>query len=203
MALRDLLAAEINDGRIAAERAAHGQSMTGFSGRHTEIDPRTLYGGIADLPAAPSMPEPIPDDMRARPLLDDPLLTGLRKAEPAKRIRFGANAQRLAFPNRPGFRRYWVNDDPGRVAMAKKGGYAHVMDPEQPGVPMALVTDKTQQGGRRSYLMEIPMEWYQEDMAAAQAERDKAMSDIKYGRAGPGSEDNRYVPKQGIKIQGV
>ena len=124
---------------------------------------------------------------------------------PARRQRerkpFGALEQRMVAPQRPGYYRYWFNDDPGRIVRAKEAGYEHVMDDDN-GQPISRVVGRSaQHGGLLAYLMEIPQTWYDEDMAAQQAERDAKMREIREGKLGAAREDNRYVPTQGIKVE--
>ena len=121
------------------------------------------------------------------------------RAEMPERKPFGTSEQILAYPKRPGYRRYWANDRPGRIARFKEAGYTHVMDAN--GQPVARTTDVVDGRGRASYLMEIPMKWYQQDMAAQQEELKGRLDDIRTGKAGPGSSDNRYIPQQGIRIK--
>jgi hypothetical protein len=72
------------------------------------------------------------------------------------------------------------------------------MDPDRPGEVTCIVTDKADGRGRSSYLMEIPMECYQDDMAEQADAHNRLMSDIRDGRAGPGADDNRYVKQISI-----
>ena len=202
MALRDSLASEANDARAAAAMAAAGRSQTGFSGRHTEMpadgpiagrlvdQPRVLrMGTAADLgPDAPlRQPEP-------------PLIRRHAPME-GERVPFEDTELKMAWPGRPGFRRYWFNDTPGRIARARRAGYAHVIDPET-GQHAEIISDRTGPSGRRSYLMELPMKFYQEDMAANAQKLAGRLDDIRNGRAGPGASDNRYIPSSGIQIVG-
>lgn len=116
---------------------------------------------------------------------------------PVNRKPFGAHEQRLAAPNRPGYFRYWFNDEPGRIERAIEAGYDHVKDAD--GRPINRVVGKTGAGsGLIAYLMECPEEFYNEDMAAAQQERDATMAAIR--RGDHKSPDNAYVPQQGIRI---
>ena len=120
---------------------------------------------------------------------------------PAQRPRkpFGTLEQKMVAPERPGYRRYWFNDDPGRVDRAKGAGYEHVLDAK--GAPVSMVVGRSDaQKGLQAFLMEIPIEWYEEDMATQQAERDLKMRDIQEGKLGETKGDNRYIPSQGIKV---
>ena len=207
MAIRDILAQETDDNRRAAEAAAQGRSLTGLSGRHTDIESRfatgdTLFGGKAAEPiAAERVERPKVQSAPIGDRDDDPMLRERRAAPTVERQPFGAQEQVLAYPPRAEYRRYWFNDIPGRIQRALKAGYAHVRDPET-GENIARITDRTEGRGRSSYLMEIPVEWYQQDMARQAAELDRRLHDIKTGKAGPGSDDNRYIPQQGISITG-
>lgn len=117
---------------------------------------------------------------------------------PRDRKPFGAMEQRMLYPERAGYHRHWFNDTPGRIARAQEAGYEHVTEN---GKNVSRVVGRAEGGGGLiAYLMEIPEEWYSEDMAAQQSERDRMMAEIRAGRRGEQPGDNRYVPEQGIKI---
>jgi hypothetical protein len=188
-AIRDLLAGEAADAARATQAALTGRSQTGLSGHHEEIQ-QPIRGAL------PAAPKPI---QRGG---DAPAPERLRQPEmPPNREPFGDAELQLAFPARPGFRNYWFNDTPGRIARAKRAGYAHVIDPETQE-PVCRVVDTVDGKGRNGYLMEIPIEWYQADMGASAERLERRLNDIRNGRAGPGAEDNRYIPRQGITIKG-
>jgi len=193
MALRDMLSSETSDAFAAADNALRGRSTTGFSGIHTEIE-RPVAGKLVERPGIQRVG---PDG----PATDLPPLPRRAPIEPDDRVPFGAEELQLAWPARPGYRNYWFNDTPGRIVRAKKAGYSHVVDPAT-GEPASLVTDRTDTRGRRSYLMEIPIEWYYSDMARQADVLERRLNDIRNGRAGPGAQDNRYIPSQGISITG-
>ena len=93
---------------------------------------------------------------------------------------FGSTDQKLAWPPRPGYHQHWFNDDPGRVFAAKEAGYEHVQD--HAGRPVSRVVGTAAGGGPLlGYLMEISLEWYQEDMARQQRLVDDKMNAIKRG----------------------
>jgi hypothetical protein len=130
---------------------------------------------------------------------------------PKPRRPFGINENKFDFPERPGFHNHIFNDLPGRVERAKEAGYAHVLDKE--GKPVKLIVDKGSDGrGMNGYLMEIPREWYEEDMALVQRESDKVDQAILRGRRparndselqgaeAEASADHSYIPKSGIRI---
>jgi hypothetical protein len=206
MAIRDILAAETDDNRRAAEAAAQGRSLTGLSGRHTDIESRfatgdALFGGKAAEPIAAERVE------RARVQSapgsdrdDDPMLRTRHVPRPERKP-FGNLDQKLYWPPIPGYRLYWFNDEPGAIRRAKEAGYDHVLDPDT-AEPVNRVVDRSNGRGRSAYLMKIPREWYEEDMAKQAAELDSRLHDIKTGKAGPGADENRYVPQQGIRITG-
>lgn len=197
--IRDALASEQTDAENAAAAAAAGRSLTGLSGRHSELK-EPLFGervtqrpGMKEIdPAAPMPGE------GAGPSGIPP---GFRMPQAKERVPFGEHEQQLAYPERPGYRNYWFNDTPGRIQRALKAGYAHVIDPNT-GAPMSIITDRTLNGGRASYLMETPRQYYNADMAAAASRLDRRLRDIREGKAGPGASDGRYIPQQGISITG-
>ena len=118
-----------------------------------------------------------------------------------KRRPFGSQTQKLAYEPRVGYHRHWFNDNPGRIEQALEAGYTHVEDKESKKV--ARVVGVNPAGGPlHGFLMEIPQEWYEEDMAqqaAVNAEREAA---IRTGSiAGQPGKDGVYVPEsRGIKI---
>jgi hypothetical protein len=87
---------------------------------------------------------------------------------------FGGREAKLKFPDRPGYHRHWFNDEPGRIIRAQEAGYDHVIDPRN-GKPVSNVVGIGRGGGAlTAFLMEIPEEWYREDMAA----QDQAVIDL-------------------------
>lgn len=135
----------------------------------------------------------------ARQGMPAPKGPGLRNLGGQERVPFGASEQSLAHPPIPGFRLYWANDTPGRITRFKKAGYEHVLDED--GAPLQRCVDtRGGGGGINAYLMKIPLQWYWEDMAAQQAERDRTLTDIKSGRFGDRVGQNQYVPQPGIRV---
>lgn len=160
----------------------------------------------ADAAAVPRSRVPLDENVaRARAIADAQRLANEATPAPARmaagdRQPFGAQEQQLAHPPIPGFRLYWFNDTPGRIGRAKRAGYEHVLDVDT-GEPLNRVVDRTERGAaQKGYLMKIPVQWYYEDMAAAQETRDRNMQSIKEGRHGANVGQNQYVPKQGIVI---
>lgn len=109
---------------------------------------------------------------------------------------FGQHRQKLSYDARPGYHRHWFNDTGSRIGDAENGGYTKVNDKE--GKPVSKIVG-TQEGGERlvAYLMEIPQEWYDEDMAEQQASIDAKEELIKRrGRLEENSDDRGYVPQR-------
>lgn len=115
---------------------------------------------------------------------------------------FGSHMQKLAYEARPGYHRHWFNEIPGRLDKALEAGYAFVLDKEQKRVARPVGVNEGG-GSLMAYLMEIPEEWYKEDMKAEQDGIDDLEDNIRQGadaQGKPGS-DGRYIPATGIKIQ--
>lgn len=141
-----------------------------------------------------------PDYATAEPK-DDPELAETSAApddgRPANFTRrpFGSQLPKLEYPQRRGYRRYWFNDKPGRVARAKEAGYSNVIEDGQP------VVRTVSAGGVKAYLMEIPEHWFREDMRAQQRQIDEIERAIRAGDMKRNDGDNRYVPKDAIKFR--
>ena len=121
------------------------------------------------------------------------------RARPARKP-FGALEQKLAYPDRENSHRHWFNDVPGRIQRAQEAGYEHVKNDE--GKNVSRVVGVAEGGGAlTSFLMEIPEEWYKEDMKAQQQEIDKKEGLIARGELESQQGDGRYVPAQGISIK--
>jgi len=111
-----------------------------------------------------------------------------------KRIPFGQQHARLHYVQRPGFVRRWVNDKPGRIMGAERGGYKHVKDNQ--GNPVKTHAGNHENGSAMTcYLMEIPEQWYQQDFAFKQESVDETDKAIYGGTFKEEAGDNRYVPK--------
>lgn len=120
------------------------------------------------------------------------------------RIPFGNFEQKLAYPNREGYRRYWFNDEPGRIQKALEAGYEHVFDPIQKQNVSRVVGRNESGGSLTAFLMEIPQEWFEEDMAAYQKIIDEKEAGYKRGKvetAGADSQDVFRPEAQGRRIQ--
>lgn len=123
--------------------------------------------------------------------------------KPFVRKPFGGDRYKLAYAQRPGYYRYWFLDDPemiekgrrSKVTEAQEAGYSHVMENGQP------VTCIAGRGGMQLFLMEIPQEWFDEDMKRNERDADEIDAALRGGQIGRKPGDNRYVPKDGIKFQ--
>jgi hypothetical protein len=139
------------------------------------------FGGpSADLAGQP--PEPSP---------------AFQRMSRGQRIPFGVREQKLAWVKVPGFHLHWFNDEPGRVARAQAAGYTHVLSGQGRNVATIVGTDRA---GKplSAFLMKLPQEWYDEDMAALESEQATILAAIKAGQFKSGQ--NAYVPQQGIKV---
>lgn len=170
----------MND-HINAERADATQA--GLRARRAPLDPTVTTERSVAAQAMAAEGTPAPERRRV-----------------VDRKPFGAAEQQLAYPPIAGYRLYWFNDTPGRIARALSAGYEHVADHD--GSPVRRNVGRGENGGGMTgYLMKIPIEWYYEDMASAQEQLARRLSDIKEGRHGAVQGQNQYVPAQGIKIE--
>ena len=94
---------------------------------------------------------------------------------------FGAQEQKLQYANRPGYHRHWFNDEPGRIMRAEEAGYEQVHD-TRTNKPVCTVVGISRGGGPlTAFLMEIPQQWYDEDMAAQDNAVIGRLNEIKTG----------------------
>lgn len=113
---------------------------------------------------------------------------------------FGQRGARLSITPRPGFHRHWFNDNPGRIDQAREAGYTHVKD--ERGKVLVRTVDRGADGkGLKAYCMEIPQEWHDADLKLGQKPADETEAAILSGNIARKEGDNRYVPKDGIKIE--
>lgn len=122
-----------------------------------------------------------------------------RPARPGRKP-LGRQEAKLAYPERPGFKRRWINDKPGRVNDAKLAGYSHVEEGGSKPVERTVGTAE-HGGGLKAYLMEIPVEFYNEDFAEKQQSLDEIDGEIFRGTFKQEPGDNRYVPQGGIAMR--
>lgn len=125
-----------------------------------------------------------------------------RRTGKENRRPFGSQVQKLAYEARAGFHRHWFNNSPGRIDAALAAGYTAVEDKD--GRKVQRIVGVNEAGDALlGFLMEIPEDWYQEDMARQQTEIDKTDSAIRQGAiSGTPGVDGRYVPaSRGISIK--
>lgn len=124
----------------------------------------------------------------------------------ANRKPFGSHVQKLAYPPRPGYHRHWFNDDEGRPQLAQEAGYEFVND-QAKNEPISRVVGLTKAGQPMlAYLMEIPQEWYDEDMQrqyekTRELERSIRRGDVIAGKSAQDSDAAFYPTAQGRSIK--
>lgn len=121
------------------------------------------------------------------------------KVRPSRKP-FGTMEQKLHYPPRENYHRHWFNDVGDRINRALEAGYDHVKDRD--GKNVSKIVGSAEGGGpMNGYLMEIPEEWFREDMKAQQDRVDEMEKSIKRGEFESKEGDGRYIPKQGISIK--
>lgn len=133
------------------------------------------------------------------------------QADRKERIPLGTPRSKLAVGKREGFQRRWVNDAGGRISNAEEGGYQFVQDGQAKpqdggnsdlGTRVSRIVGTKEDGSPlRSYLMEISEEFYQDDQRAKLKAVDEVDAAIRRGSLNEKPDDNRYVPKHGIKVE--
>src|SRR5262245_52298722 len=104
MSLQDKLRAEDADAQRAAQSAMAGRSLTGLSGRHTEMPP--IVGARVEPPRILRIGEQQGDNgPRTDVGADRPPLPQRRATLEGDRIPFEDTEQKMAWPPRPGYRR--------------------------------------------------------------------------------------------------
>jgi len=121
---------------------------------------------------------------------------------------FGSFQQKLAYPARPGYYRYWFNDEPGRIVQARDAGYEHVKDPATREIVKRVVGTRKEGGALFGFLMEIPQELWDEDHAATHRRTDEIESAIRKSKvllddkANPNEDQGSfYVPRGGSSVK--
>jgi hypothetical protein len=115
------------------------------------------------------------------------------------RVPLGMKQASLGASERAGYQRRWINDTAGRLQQAEQGGYTFVSrDPTAKSTDVGARTSQIvgpgENGqGLRAYLMEIPMEWYQEDQRAKQ----KPIEDFEAALQGKPAFEGAYTPRSG------
>jgi hypothetical protein len=115
---------------------------------------------------------------------------------------FGAQSQKLAYPDRMGYHRHWFNDTPGRIAGALESGYTHVNGHD--GKPVTRVVGVNTTGGPLlGFLLEIPEEWWEDDMAENEKINQAKEESIKRGAQPKDAKDQNafYPTAQGRRLE--
>lgn len=123
-----------------------------------------------------------------------------------KRRPFGVPVGRLGISREiEGFHLRWINDEPGRIAMAQESGYSFVgpdevgrTSTEEDKVKELVGVQRDEKTPLYAYLMKIPMEWYLEDKELRDQVQDKFDDAIRKGSLEKQAGENRYVPDGGI-----
>lgn len=125
-----------------------------------------------------------------------------RRISRENRRGFGNQGQKLAYPKREGYFRYWFNDTPGRVDGAKESGYTHVIDPSTGKNAQTVVGVQPNGDPLYAYLLEIPQEWRDDDAAALEEKNSANEEAIKSGPQPQNGKDagNFYAQAQGRKL---
>jgi hypothetical protein len=163
---------------------------------------------VGEHPPAPEAPPPRPDihpaDLRAmeedRRATAEELAGHIEAFGPGfVRRPFAERQMKLSAPRRPGFHRHWFNDEPGRIAHMKERGYKVVTEN---GKPITRTVGVSARGeGQTGYLMEIPLQWYEEDQRLSQKAADEIEATIRRGEMAVGDGRNRYVPRDGVDMR--
>jgi len=121
-----------------------------------------------------------------------------------KRRPFGALSQKLALPQRSGYKRHWFNDVGGRVQEHLDTGWTHVLDPKGKPVKRTVGSGRDNKA-LVAYALEIPMVFWEESQQelfnAAKARMDdikKAPIRAEAGTAKASDRDKFYSPREEI-----
>ena len=129
-----------------------------------------------------------------------------------KRRPIGETDPRLHAPERPGYMRRFVNDIKNRIQRFLEGGYEFVQDEQarneagdEKGGAIRVVVGQLpeHQGVMHAYLMEIPNEYYNEDLEAKNNDRLAVEETMRGGHvqgADRKDSDNFYNTAQGREI---
>jgi len=181
------------DEGVSQARAAHSAAVA-----ETAIDDDDL-GLSADVQLSPY--SAMPADTEGQPVDRNALLADIERIRKMRKP-LGTHSQKLALPKRPGYKRHWFNDSPGRIEQAKANGWAHVKDSD--GQPISRVVGAGRDNGAlRAYAMELPEVFWLEDMAARHAEATAKVEAIKkspfraeQGTAKPSDRGKFYDPQE-------
>lgn len=202
-----------SDAKPAEQEGANALAATDAPAVEAVYDPERVADAADDVlepdPKAPTAEEI--QSVHARrgatePSERDRYLADVERIRSMRR-QFGRQTQKLALPNRPGYKRYWFNDAPGQVQGALDNGWAHVLDKDRK--PLSRVVGSGRDGGAlRAYAMEIPQEFWDEDQERVHQAAKARIDAIKAKpiRAEPGTAHKSdtgkfYSPEEGGILQ--
>lgn len=172
----------------------------------TETAPHKPVGFTREMREARAAAQTVGAEPEAQAGLDTGAAEAPRRITRENRRPFNSTTQKLAYPDRPSYHRHWFNDTPGRIAGALEAGYAHVSHERGPnaGRHVQAVVGR-HEGGQplTAFLMEIPQEWFDDDMAAYERQVAEKEATIKRGmveKADPKDAQKFYPTAQGRQI---
>lgn len=130
--------------------------------------------------------------------------TPVPKAQRRRRASTGGHSLKLSAPQRPGYKRRWVNDDGNRLAEADELAYDFV---HEQGITSSdlgtrvsrLVGTKANGEPLRAYLMETPDELFAEGVAEKEAHNRQIDDAIAAGRDSTGQHPDSYAGQGSIQ----
>lgn len=175
---------------------------TGVNQRPKATPPKVESPRTAGIAAASEAPAPSPERIPNPDLASEVALQEHIDALGPGFVRtpFGQRQARLSAQKREGFHRHWVNDVPGRVKMFQEAGWKVVHEKGQP-LNDLVVGINARGEGQKAVLMEIPLQWYLEDMAARQRAADEIEQTIRRNEVAATDGSHRYTPKEGIEVR--
>ncbi len=119
-------------------------------------------------------------------------MTEVRRERPKRPSRSHISKGPLTSVARPGYRNYYANMEDGNIEALMEMGYTPVINPNADtsktagGVESKYgnVITKSVGGGVKAMLMEIPLEWYEEDYAEQQKIVDRSDSALNVNETG-------------------
>lgn len=188
------------DGRRAALRAMASSALRSEPKHYSALE--EVRATAVDVGAeAPGISADV--SLAAEPPRDDE-----DHAAAVERIRkmrrpFGSSTRKLELAQRPNYKRHWFNDTGARVQEYLDSGWAHVKD--QKGQPLKRAVGTGRDNGvLYAYAMELPEEFWLEDMAARHEQAKARMDAVKQSpfQAKPGTAQRSdqgkfYSPVEG------
>lgn len=125
----------------------------------------------------------------------------------------GRTLKLQVFGEVPGYHLYIAKDEGARIALMQQAGYEFVKHDEvsvrgsvasyntDPGGHVRFVLGSNGPDPLYGYLMKIPLEFYEEDQAALEAANASVDDQIRAGNLKETPDEQRYIPKGGIKYQ--